>query len=128
MPLCVVCRDQLYRISRSRLQKIFYSGVFKCSHCGIRLALYHTFWQRQVTAARFLLSWHSRCVRCSTYDVHGMEKRDKLDPFTRNPLGLWQALLLAPLKKCGHCRLQYFDWRPLKPPVAARQNSSENSA
>ena len=47
----------------------------------------------------------------------GMDRfsiRCGLVPARSDPLSVVQRLLLAPLKKCHPCRLQFYDWRPVK--------------
>ena len=102
------------RRPRARLEKTVYSSVYVCPRCNLRLGLHHRFLFRQLVRVRFLFSLYSCCVRCGSYAVHALAQRDYVDAVSRSPLGAFQALLGAPLKKCPACRLQYYDWRPVR--------------
>jgi hypothetical protein len=76
----------------------------------------HPFLKRQMVYGEFFFSFYTRCVRCATDNVRPLTKRDHIDPVTKNLLGLFQHLFGAPLKHCEGCRLQYYDWRPVRTP------------
>ncbi len=113
---CTQCRGEVGRRPRTRLQRLVYSGVFRCRSCDLRIAMLHPFLQHQIVYGEFLFSFYTRCVRCAIHTVTPLKKRDHIDPVTKNPLGLFQRLLGAPLKHCEACRLQYYDWRPVRTP------------
>jgi hypothetical protein len=77
------------------------------------MAMLYPFVERQIIRFKFVFSLHTRCVRCTNVDIRN--KRDYVDPLTKSPLGLIQRLLHAPIKHCNRCRLQYYDWRPVRP-------------
>ena len=109
------------RTRRTRLQKTVYSGVYVCPRCHSRLGLHYAFLHGLLVRARFMFSRYSCCVRCGSYAVHAMARRDYVDAMCKNLLGVYQLVLGAPLKRCPDCRLQYYDWRPVrstdKPPA-----------
>jgi hypothetical protein len=114
MPNCPQCRVAMARAHRSRFRKVIYSAIFVCPRCRLRLAVYYRFLARQNVRRRFLFSGHSRCVGCGSESVYHLERRDPVDPLSKDVLGLFQFLLGAPLKKCPDCRVQYYDWRPAR--------------
>ena len=104
----------MMRSHRTRLQRAFYSVVFECPRCRCGVGWHRPFLFRQLVRMRFVFSRHSRCVRCSGYGVYEISRRDHVDTMSREPLGWFQRLLGAPIKKCPSCRLQYYDWRPVR--------------
>lgn len=123
MQRCPQCRGEGGRYPRTRLQKLVYSGVFRCRSCDLHIAVLHPFLKRLMVSVGFLLSMYTRCVRCATHSVSPLDKRDYIDAVTKNPLGLFQFLLGAPVKDCEGCRLQYYDWRPVRTPKEVAQKS-----
>jgi hypothetical protein len=97
--------------------------VFRCRSCDLHIAVLHPFLKRLMVSVGFLLSMYTRCVRCATHSVSPLDKRDYIDAVTKNPLGLFQFLLGAPVKDCEGCRLQYYDWRPVRTPKEVAQKS-----
>lgn len=112
MPQCPKCGGYLVRIHRGTFRKIAYSALFRCRQCGFRTGKFHSWLSSNY---RFMFSRYTRCVRCSTYNVHRGSKRDRIDGVSRHPLSLLQHILGAPLNKCPACRLQYYDWRRPQP-------------
>jgi predicted RNA-binding Zn-ribbon protein involved in translation (DUF1610 family) len=112
MPVCPECGKHLVRIHRDRLDKIYYSAVYRCHNCGFRTAqLYSSL----ALLVRSIFSRYTRCTRCGTEFVKRIGRRDKIDFRSMHPFSWIQGLLFAPLNKCEACRLQYHDWRPLSP-------------
>lgn len=111
---CPECRTDMARTHRTRVQTTVYSSVYLCPRCRLRLGLYHAFLLRQLARVGFVFSRYSCCVRCGSYAVRTMAQRDYVDAMSRDLLGLFQIVLGAPLKKCPECRLQYYDWRPVR--------------
>jgi hypothetical protein len=62
---------------------------------------------------RFILSRHTRCVRCGRTSVKRLRERDGVDRVSRNAVSLVFSLVGAPIHHCGGCRLQYYDCRPI---------------
>jgi uncharacterized protein with PIN domain len=123
MPKCPECRKDLSRMPRSRLQKIVYSTFYRCTHCKLRMGWYHPFLYRQLVQVRFVFSRQSRCIRCSSYAVHKIDRRDHVDSMSKHLLSGFQRLFGAPIVKCPDCRLQYHDWRPIRRPRENRDSS-----
>ena len=96
------------RTHRTRVQKLLYSDVFRCTKCGRRLNRKHI---RRSVMLIFAFSRYSHCIRCGTPNVVRLSKRDRVDSVSRHPASLLFGLTGAPLNKCPHCRLQYRDWR-----------------
>ena len=112
MPECSSCGRHLMRAHRGTIQKLLYMDVFRCTKCGNRLKRMHPVLRSNV---QFCCSRYTRCIRCGTFDVHRLSKRDRVDTMSRHPASWFFRLLGAPLAKCTACRLQYYDWRPFKP-------------
>jgi hypothetical protein len=100
------------RTHRTRLQRLVYSDVFRCSKCGQRSRRVHTSLAATLT---FFFSRHTHCIRCGTERVHRMQKRDRIDSVSKNLASRLLHLSGAPLNKCIGCRLQYYDWRTPEP-------------
>ena len=107
------CGRGLIRMHRSVLQRLLYSGAYRCKGCGRKsfrmqrwiFATYHS-----------VFCGHSRCVNCGGNRVHRVSKRDRIDSLSRHPLSILLGLFFAPLVKCPSCRLQFHDFRkPLEP-------------
>lgn len=111
MPHSPDCGTRLFRVHRTPLEKLVYSEAFRCDACGERVRYAHRV--LGVTAA-FYLSAYTRCVRCATFDVRRGARLDRVDSVSKHPLSVIQRLLGAPINRCFACRLQYFDWRPLR--------------
>jgi hypothetical protein len=62
----------------------------------------------------FLFSRHTVCVRCGTSRVQRLSRRDSVDSTSRHPFSALMRLFGAPLNRCQACRLQFYDWRPIR--------------
>jgi hypothetical protein len=111
---CAKCDHSLDRVHRRGLEKLLYSDVYVCVKCRNRVGhnqLVEAL-KRQFT---FICSFYSRCPHCGCYDtIQRLKKRDRIDPRSKSPLAWIQGLLGAPIRRCFPCRIQYYDWRPLK--------------
>lgn len=111
MPECPACGNHASRIHRRGIQRLVYSDLYRCDHCG-----------RVISRARapfpatldFVFSTHTRCIRCGTYDVHRQPVFDPVDSVSSHLLSWLWRVTFAPRNKCDRCRLQYFDWRPVR--------------
>jgi hypothetical protein len=63
----------------------------------------------------FIFSAYTRCPRCATYRVQRQPRLDRIDWVSNHPLSWCFGLTFAPRNKCHRCRLQYYDWRPIRP-------------
>jgi hypothetical protein len=97
------------RTHRTRLEKLVYSDVFRCSKCSFQARQPHLFIRKMNFG--FLLSRYTHCVHCGTIYVTRVNRRDRIDSVSKNILSRIQHALGAPLNKCVACRLQYYDWR-----------------
>ena len=104
------------RVHRTIVEKLVWSDMYQCSGCQRRVGTCH---RALYAYGRFLFSRYSRCIRCGSEAVQRLNKRDKVDGFSQNPLALVQALTGAPVNRCSPCRLQFFDWR--KPRAGAAE-------
>jgi hypothetical protein len=109
---CPRCGARLVRAHRRPLEKLFFSDIFQCSRC---LHAVHRKHPRLDRGNWFLTSRHTRCIRCRTYDVHRIARRDVIDSMSWKLSSVLFRLTGAPLVKCTACRLQYYDWRPIHP-------------
>ena len=112
MPQCPDCGRHLERIHRNAVQKLVYSERFRCKKCGRRVSRLHG---PLAATAEFVFSGHTRCIQCGTRRVHRLGKRDRIDWLSKHPLSWLFRLTGAPLNKCDACRLQYYDWRSVRP-------------
>lgn len=95
------------------MQRILFSGAFRCSRCGFRLKQLHAILDANLS---WVLSRHTRCIRCGSTRIERLSKRDRIDTMSSHLFSRLFQLTAAPLNKCPSCRLQYYDWRPrLKP-------------
>ena len=104
MLTCPHCRKHAPRVRRTLLEKLLNSDIYACSGCRRRVGL-------RRPSLIFLFSKHTRCIRCGSFNVARLMKPDTVDEFTRNPLGLVQRWVGAPVRRCSPCRVQFYDWR-----------------
>jgi DNA-directed RNA polymerase subunit RPC12/RpoP len=104
---CPHCQKRLLHVHRRLYEKLFYSDIYICSSCGRRVGA-------RRASQLFLFSTHARCIQCGSFAVARLVKPDTVDPFTRNPLGRVQRFLGAPVYRCRPCRVQFYEWRPLR--------------
>ena len=102
-------------VHRKRWQKPIFSDAFECPKCRAKLYRYKRPFSLFYRQLSFIFSRYAVCARCGSGQIRQLEKPDRLDPFTKTPLALLQRLLGAPIRKCSPCRLQYYDWRPIRP-------------
>ena len=107
------CGRSLTRVHRSVLQRLLYSGAYRCKGCGRTSFRMH----RWIFATYGSVSCgHSRCIYCGGSRVHRVHKNDRVDSFSRHPLSVLLGLFFAPVVKCPSCRVQFHDFRkPLEP-------------
>lgn len=111
MTLCPQCGSRMARVHRALLQKLVYADRFRCPRCKARSVRFQPFLADLVSTFRFIFSERSRCPRCEGYEVYRLNRRDRIDSFSANPVALFQFLLGAPVNKCSACRLHFYDWR-----------------
>ena len=109
MPKKCSCGHGFIRVHRTRFQRLLYSDVYQCKHCG---QIARTLHRWMGVTFRIVFSLHGQCTRCGGDRVHRMDRRDSVDGFSKHPLSLVQGLFFAPILKCPHCRLQFHDFRP----------------
>ena len=105
------------RSRRTFSERLLYVGAYRCERC------------RQRVRASYLDALkeakYAACPKCGWCDLMVRSRRDRIDKMNRNPLRLLQRLLGARLYHCAHCRLQFYDSRPLR--VSEReQNTATN--
>lgn len=85
------------------LERLLHYAVFQCSECGARRTIPRTFFSR-----------FARCPSCLTSNLRIRRSLDKIDGLVRNPVRTLQGWLGAPLLHCHACRLQFYDFRPVR--------------
>jgi hypothetical protein len=126
MALCPQCGGRMARLHRAFFQKLLYSDRFRCPKCKARTGRFQPFFANAVSSLRFVFSKWSRCPRCESYGVYRLNRRDKIDSFSSNPVALFQFLLGAPINKCPLCRLHFYDWREPRPQARAPERTDTN--
>jgi uncharacterized protein with PIN domain len=112
MTICPKCGGHLGKVHRTLAERPIFSGAYACPKCKFRFRQFQPWWY---TTYRFVFSQYTLCLRCGTYRVHRVNKRDRLDQVSRHPFSLIQQVFGAPRNKCPFCRLQYHDVRPFGP-------------
>ena len=103
---CPTCRTaDFYRRHRRPHERLWWSEVYECEQCHYREGQPYYWWT--------LFSFKAHCPRCGNEELQIRKKRDYIDGYYRNPLSLGQKYLGAPLRYCWHCRLQFYDLRPV---------------
>jgi len=110
---CPHCGTQVVRTHRSAVERLIFSEIFQCPRCK---SVIHRRRPELLIEHWFLASPYTRCIRCRTFDVHRVAKRDVIDSMSWKITSVLFRLTGAPLVKCTACRLQYYDWRPVHPP------------
>ena len=117
MPRCLRCGEGLTRSRRNISEKLYYSLVFKCRSCGLRVGEKHNFLN--------YFARHTRCPRCGTAEVEKRTTRDRIDKVLKTPISLVQAMLGGTLYHCVFCRIQFYDLRSRPPKSSSEQKASE---
>ncbi|MGE3958960.1 MAG: hypothetical protein AB7H96_19765 [Vicinamibacterales bacterium] len=99
---------------RSFLERLFYRRVQQCARCGHRVRERRVPFESELA---YLVSGHTRCIRCGNLRVRRLPKRDGIDAMSAHPLSVLAGLARAPIYHCNPCRLQYHDWRAVLPPA-----------
>jgi hypothetical protein len=103
---CHLCGGALHRIKRTRWNRLVFAAVYRCRECGGKTGVPRPYVN--------LLSPWTRCPHCGNASPKNLSARDGVDKMYLNPLSRIQRFLGAPLRWCGFCRLQYYDFRPRK--------------
>ena len=104
MGRCLKCGSHLNRSHRRGFERLIYSEVFRCAKCRRPVGTLRPFF---IANVKFVLSRHTRCIRCGTPNVHKRSRRDRVDSVSTHPLSLISYVSRAPVYKCNACRLQY---------------------
>ena len=122
---CPQCPDWMDSLTRTRAQKLVYSGAYACPSCEFRMHLHRRFIVKLcLNHAQFILSRHSCCITCGSGSVR---RGNHADSIAKHPLGWIQRLTGAPRLACSYCRTGYFDWRsPRRPVVAASAGTASD--
>ena len=73
------------------------------------------------------MSHQSACPQCLRLDVHPVTTPDRIDSISTHPLSRLQRWTGAPLTKCKACRLQFYDWRPVRAAADTELTGTEAS-
>src|SRR4029079_5312355 len=121
---CSLCGRPLTRVHRTFAERLLYSQVVGCK-CGYRSGKLHDHLAVLVPrrTLRFVLSSTTCCIKCGRDDIERMVKRDRVDSMSRHLFSRIVRFTLAPLNRCPACRLQYYDWRPVKPAATSARFS-----
>ncbi len=116
-PVCNRCGDELVRVRRSHLSRIFFSAVYRCRGCERDFRVPHLAFKG--------ISMHSCCPRCGSFRLERLRKRDRIESLSHSPVSFLQMLLGAPISWCPLCRLQFYDFRPRmsRRPASAKHTS-----
>ncbi|MBK9169199.1 MAG: zinc ribbon domain-containing protein [Bryobacterales bacterium] len=115
MAKCLQCGGRLARIHRTFRDRLRFAAIYRCRDCGAR--------QEQEHWYSAFFGPASRCPSCGTYRLQRLREVDRIDRVSRNPISFIQRILGGQLHRCGYCRLQFYDLRPIapSPKVAAPQ-------
>ena len=94
------------RSRRTMLERLLYAGAFRCERCQQRVRASYL---DSLSEARY-----AACPKCGWHDLVVRRTRDRIDKMSLNPLRALQRLLGGRLYHCAHCRLQFYDLRPLR--------------
>jgi hypothetical protein len=100
---CAHCGEKLARTRRRFWEKPFYTVVFQCRGCGMRMGSKRDIFN--------YLGRSAKCPRCGAEEITRRSKPDKIDKMSRTPASLFQSLLGGNLYHCFFCRLQFYDLR-----------------
>jgi len=102
---CAACGAGMRRSRRALGERLYYAAAYRCDRCRERVRASYFDYLRE---ARY-----AACPKCGWYDLVLQTRRDRIDKLNRNPFRLLQWLFGAPLYRCAHCRLQFYDLRRL---------------
>jgi len=107
---CPICKSvHFHRRHRSFTERLRYAAVYECELCRSR--------DLESYAEHFpYLSTVARCPECGDKALRVQRGVDPVERLSRHPLSLLQKFFKAPLLYCPHCRLQFYDRRPLLTP------------
>ncbi len=90
---------------RTFLEKLATSHVYECRDCELR----------QSSGSLFLIdrSCHANCPSCGNLYVTLRQSPDMIDAMYKSFTNSFNRMLGGKLYKCRHCRLQFYDRRPL---------------
>ncbi len=117
---CPRCGAPLERTPRSVVGRALFRRVQLCRKCGYQLREWRVPLEATLT---FILSRYSRCIQCGSYKVRRLNGRDEIDRVSVHPFSMLIALTLAPFYHCNPCRLQYHDWRTVRPAARTEPKS-----
>jgi hypothetical protein len=60
----------------------------------------------------------SRCPLCGGFRLKKLGKVDDIDPMYKNPISYFQKWFGASIHWCTACRLQFYDVRAMRSPIA----------
>jgi hypothetical protein len=82
----------------------------ECLKCGARETLDQWF--------LFMFRGASRCPLCGGFRLKKLGKVDDIDPMYKNPISYFQKWFGASIHWCTACRLQFYDVRAMRSPIA----------
>ncbi len=100
------------RSRRSLSERLLYVAAYRCERCRQRVRVSYLDALRKAK--------YAGCPKCGWCDLVIRSKRDPVDRMKQNPFRLLQRLFGARLYHCLHCRLQFYDLRPLYTAKRAR--------
>jgi DNA-directed RNA polymerase subunit RPC12/RpoP len=98
--------------------RVRYLEAYRCHDCGTR---YHV-----SIASRISLSRFAKCPKCRYQDIRPMKRIDKVDSMRRGVFNFAHKILGGQLYHCWFCRLQFYDFRPLRKEKNQAQAESWN--
>lgn len=114
--VCRHCGADVVRARRTFREKVDRRQVYECTQCAQRQSTGGWLW---IDTAK-----HAHCPSCGNFRITVRQAPDKIEPMYRSPANLFKRLLGGTLYRCRHCRLQFYDRRPLRDrPLEAASNS-----
>ena len=111
MLACWHCGGELRHVHRRLHEKWFCTAVYTCAECKLRIRCLRRWPTSDIC---FVFSKNTSCIRCGTSEVERLSKKDHIDPVSRHFFSLLFRVLGAPVNECHFCRLQYYDFRPIR--------------
>jgi DNA-directed RNA polymerase subunit RPC12/RpoP len=110
LKVCRFCGSRLARVERTLSEKFSKTYVYDCTECG----------ERQSTGTWFnKSSANASCPSCGSFRVSRRRSPDPIDPIYTTLFSFWKRWFGASLFRCRYCRIQFYDFRPLRETASA---------
>ena len=105
---CYRCGNTLRRVQRTFLEKILYSGAYRCQDCDVRIYDPNLLW--------IDLRKYANCPSCGTAKITLRNSPDPIEKVYKSPYSFVKRILGSRLYRCQYCRLQFRDFRDIRKP------------